>query len=91
MVKPKARQGEQNVPTFFKRGEKYFSQPLFTSQTNPSKQKSTKQDNLNPHSLAKVEWACSDIHMPIIRQGKDTKEEDVQRPSSHLEEYPMHS
>ncbi len=92
MVKPKARQGEQNVPILFKRGEQYFSQPLFTSQTDPSKQKLTKQDNLSPRSLAKVEWACSDIHMPIIRQGKITKEEDVRRPVSYQEEeYSMHS
>lgn len=90
MVKPKARQGEQCVPTLFKRGEQYYSQPLFISQSvSPSK--STKQENLNPHSLAKVEWACSDVHMPIIRQGKMTKEEDVRRPTSYLEEYPMHS
>lgn len=92
MVKPKARQGEQNVPILFKRGEQYFSLPLFTYKTELSKQKLSKQDNLNPRSLAKVEWACSNIHMPIIRQGRITKEEDVRRPASYQEEeHPMHS
>lgn len=91
MVKPKVRQGEQNVPVLYKRGDNYYSAPHLKPQMSLSTPKPTKCCNLNPSSLARVDWACGDIHMPIIRQGKITKEEDVRRPSSYQEERPMHS
>ncbi len=90
MVIRKIRQGEQDVTISYKRGDEYYSNTLLLSQSPHSTPKSIKICNLNPRSLARVDWACSDIHMPIIRQGKITREEDVQRPSSYQEEHSMH-
>ncbi|AQS39761.1 hypothetical protein Sps_04678 [Shewanella psychrophila] len=91
MVNPKVRQGEQNVPVLYKRGDGYYSNTRLLSQPAHSTPKPTNICDLNPRSLARVVWVCSDIHMPIIRQGKITREEDVRRPSSYQEEHSMHT
>ena len=90
MVNPKVRQGEQNVPVLYKCGDNDYSDTRPLTQPAHSTPKPIKICDLNPYSLARVDWACSDIHMPIIRQGKITREEDVRRPASFQEEHSMH-
>ena len=91
MPNPKVRQGEQNVPVLYKRGNGYYSNTRLLSQPAHSTPKPINIGDLNPCSLARVDWVCSEVHMPIIRQGKITREEDIRRPTSYQEEQSMHT
>lgn len=83
MKKEKVLQGQQNVAVSYLRSGKYHKTPSIKSSSCSKKPTPKKlRAHINNYSLKRVLWASSDIHMPIIRQGKITKDEDVKRPNT---------
>ena len=68
-MRTKVRQGEQNVPTRYLRGERYY--PNTHLQSLPKQARS-----FTTHSFtqSRINWACSDVHTPRIRTGRPIKE-----------------